>query len=421
MGKYILNRDTSKIELHFEKADYMNLSDAQKKEIKSAFLFSRQAGAWVSRSINNHYRALKVAESLGLSDGGKVGERLSYAEELDRKSEKAEARADRMEGYAVNAGKRAESLQASFNEHRKDWSWLTQPIIAGHAGSQAFARHKNKVMARYERGLEEYKKSDYFKERAATARGTADQVKLGDKVYLSKKMKECNKMLKMYQDHIVKYEEALHKVQQGKKLTNRSGDLLTTDYIELRIADLLDKYEYEQDKFNFLEDCMNELGGVQFSKDNIKVGFIVKMRSSGRCEIVSAGPLNVTYKILEGGATGMCLTESYAAIVEILAVKEAAKIVNPFQTGEILCKCRPGDGSIYKAYQIIKTTKTGVKIQEIAVKNEIPIAGQFISDKATQKKVVKSKYCEWVGVYEDDWQLHKYEQKTATPDNVKAV
>jgi hypothetical protein len=53
-------------------------------------------------------------------------------------------------------------------------------------------------------------------------------------------------------------------------------------------------------------------------------------------------------------------------------------------------------------------TATGVKIQQIAVENGKPIPGQFTGEKAKQKKVVKSKFSDWVGVYDDDWQLHKY-------------
>lgn len=37
MGKYIHNLETNKIELHFDKSEYMGLSDEQKKEIKSNF------------------------------------------------------------------------------------------------------------------------------------------------------------------------------------------------------------------------------------------------------------------------------------------------------------------------------------------------------------------------------------------------
>lgn len=389
----------------------MALSEQQKREIKSSFLWSRTAGAWVSRSINNHYWAIQTAQKLGLEDAGTIGERLSYAEELERKSERAESRAERYEQYSENAEKRAVTLQADFNKYRKDWSWLTQPIIAGHAGSQAFARHRNKVIARYERGFEEYKKSEYYQDRAATARTTANNAKLNDKVYLDNKIKECNKTLKFHQENIAKYENALYKVQQGEILKKRSGEPLTPDYIEQRISERLEKYEWEHDKLEFFEKALSDLGGIQFSRANIKPGFIVSIRNSGRqCEVVSCGPVNVTYKILYGGAAGMVLTDPYAAIVEIVEAKEKTEeIKNPFVVGDILCKCRPADNSIYKAYQVIKTTKTGVKLQQIAVENGLPIPDKFTGEAAKQKKIVKNKWSDFVGVYDDDWQLHKYE------------
>jgi hypothetical protein len=414
MGKYILNCETQKIELYFSKSEYLALSEEQKKEIKSAFLFSGKAGAWVSRSTNNHYWALKVAEKLGLENGGKVGERLSYAEELEHQTEKAEARAERYEQYSENAEKRAVNLQSEFNKLRKDWSWLTQPIIAGHAGSRAFGNHKAKVMARYEKGFEEYQKSEYYQDRAATARATADNAKLKDRVYIDKKIKECNKTLKIYQEHIVRYEDALYKIHQGEELRNRSGEILTESLIEERIADRLEKYEWEHDKLEFFEKCLDDLGGIQFSKDNIKPGFIVSIRNSGRrCEVLSAGPVNVTYKILDGGAAGMVLTDPYAAIVEIIETKDKSeKVINPFIVGDILCKHYGMDTSntVYKAFEVVKVTRTGVKIQPIAVEKGVPVVGKYIGE-PMQKKVVKSKWSDFVGVYDDNWQLHKYEQK----------
>jgi hypothetical protein len=411
MGKYILNQETQKIELHFSKSEYLALSDKQKSEIKSNYLWSGKAGAWVSRSTNNHHWAIETAKKLNLEDGGKVGERLSYAEQLEVKAERAEARADRYETYSENAEKRAESLQADFNKYRKDWSWLTQPIIAGHAGSRAFGNHRAKVMARYDRGFEEYKKSEYYQDRAAIARGTASNAKLQDRVYLCNKIREQNKEVKTYQDIVIKYEESLYKIQQGEELKNRSGELLTVDYIEQRISEMLEKYEWEHDKLEFFEKCLADLGGIVFSKDNIKVGYIVSIKHSGRrCEIVSAGPVNVTYKILDGGAAGMVLTDPYAAIVEVIQAKEkTVKIENPFAVGDILCKHYGMDASnaVYKAYQVIKTTETGVKIQQIAVDKGVPVPDKFIGE-PTQKKVTKSPYSDFVGVCHDDWRLYKY-------------
>lgn len=410
--EYILNKETSKIELHFEKSDYMSLTAEQKDSLKSAYLWSKKNNAWVSRSINNHYNAIRVAEKLGFTDGGSVGERLSYAEELERKAEKAEARAERYEEYSENAEKRAKQLQADFNKYRKDWSWLTQPIIAGHAGSQAFKRHKDKVMARYERGFEEYEKSEYYQDRAATARATADNSRLKDKVYLHNKIKECNSNIKKLQDSIVACEDRLYRIQQGEIIKSWNNTLITAERQEARIEELLEKYEYEQDKLEFFEKHLEELGGVQFSKENIKAGYVVKVKRWGRVEVLSTGSVNITFKILDGGASGGCLTEPYAAIIEIIEAKETKKkIDNPYSIGDILCKHRPSDNSIYEAYQVIKVTATGVKLQQIAVEQGIPIKDKFISDKRIQKKITKSKWSDFVGVYMDDWQLHKYIKK----------
>lgn len=417
MRNYIMNLETNHIELHFEKSEYMALSDIQKAEFKRVYTWSGKTGAWVSKSTKNHYWAIEMAKKMGFTEEIRQGERLSYAEQLEVKVEKAEHRAERYEQYSENAEKRAENLQSEFNKLRKDWSWLTQPIIAGHAGSRAFANHRNRVMARFEKGFEEYEKSDYYKERAATARGTASNAKLQDRVYLDKKIKEQNKQVKTYQDIIVKYEEALYKIQQGEELKSRSGEILTEAYIEQRITEMLEKYEWEYDKLEFFEKCLADLGGIQFSKDNIKVGFIVEVRYSGtNCEILSAGPVNITYKILDGGAKGMVLTAPYAEILKIVEAKEKTeKVKNPFAVGDILCKhyCMDTSGAIYQAFEVVKVTGTGVKIQRIALEGGKPAPGKFIGE-LMQKKVVKSKFSDFVGVYEGDWQLYKYEAKEAS-------
>lgn len=71
---YIINRETEKLELHFDKSEYQALSDDQKSTIKSNFLFSRYGGCWVSRAkIPNLWRAEQVAKSLGAENQGKDG------------------------------------------------------------------------------------------------------------------------------------------------------------------------------------------------------------------------------------------------------------------------------------------------------------------------------------------------------------
>lgn len=408
---YIFNLETLKIELHFDKAEYMALSDENKKLLKSNFLFSRYSSAWVSRAKEpNLYHARKIAQQLGFTQEQRQGERLSFAQQVERSVDRAEARADRFNGYADNAERRAENLQAELNSHYGDIAFFTQPIISGHSGSQAFARRRERIYNRYEKGFEEYRKSEYFRDRAATAQRTADGKKFQDPIYLDNRIKECKKNIRAMEKNIIQYEEILHSLENH---TEDRQSLYYGRYTQEQvigwIEDQLERLEAEIDKQGYMENCLEEIGGIRFSKENIKPGYIVTIRGSSRCEILSAGPVNVTYKILEGGAAGMVLTAPYAEINTLVEAKEAAqKVENPFKEGEILCHFNVGGERIIKAYQVIKVTATGVKIQAIAIEDNKPMPGQFTGEKAKQKKVVKSKYSDWVGIYDDDWQLHKY-------------
>lgn len=411
MGKYLLNKETQKIELHFDKQEYLSLPEEQKKEIKSNFLWSRTAGAWVSRSKNNHYFALQVAKKLNLEDAGKIGERLSYEEELSRKAERAEARAECYEQYANNAQKRAENLQSELNSYRGDTAFFTQPIIAGHAGSQAFGRRRERIFERYRKGFDEYKKSDYFKNRAEIARQTADKKQLQNPVYLHNRIKECKRNITKFEKDIIYYEEQLHKIENGEVIKNYQGEEITAEQYQNWINDTLEKLEYEIDKQAFMENCLDEIGGNKFNKDNIKVGYLVKIRRWGIVEVVGTGTVNFTYKMINetGNLKNWISKDPYEAIIEIVEAKESKDdIVNPYKKGDILHSIRPADNSIFRAYQVVKATKKGVKIQQIAVENGKPIRDKFISDKQIQRRITKSKWSDFVGIYEGDWQLYKY-------------
>jgi hypothetical protein len=80
----------------------------------------------------------------------------------------------------------------------------------------------------------------------------------------------------------------------------------------------LELVEKAMDKQGYLENRLDELGGIRFNKDNIKVGYIVRIKHAPQAEIISAGSVNVGYKILTGGAAGMTLTAAYAEIKEII-------------------------------------------------------------------------------------------------------
>ena len=407
--KYINNLETGHIELHFEKSEYQALSAEQKKEIKGAYLWSRYASAWVSRSTKNHYTALRVAEKLGFTAEEKQGERLSFAEEMEIKAAKAEHRADRYEYKAEKAIATGEQLQSELNSFRGDTAFFTQPIIAGHAGSQAFARRRERIYDRYHKGMEEYRKSEHYQDRAETARQTASMSQLKDPVYLDNRIKEQNSTIKKLQSNIVNYENKLYRIEQGEELKNYKGEILTIEQYQKWIDETLDKMEYEIDKLSYFENALEEIGGNRFSKENVKVGYIVKLRRWGNVEITSTGPKNIQYKILTGGAAGLGGVEPYAAIIEITEAKEAKKatLENPFNIGDLVVRNSIGGDRIIYAYQVVKVTAKTITIQEIEIKNNKPLKDSFISDKQERKTVKQDRQKNYV-VNDGSWYLYQY-------------
>ena len=142
---YQTNRETGKLELIFDKAEYQALPDEQKREIKSNFLFARSIGGWVSRcKFPNLYRAEEVARRLGADNRGKTGEALTFAEQQEHKAERAEARAERMENRSDRAAAEGKRLQKPIDDMHGDIAFFTQPNISSSAG-RAFTNRRNKM------------------------------------------------------------------------------------------------------------------------------------------------------------------------------------------------------------------------------------------------------------------------------------
>jgi len=348
--------------------------------LKSAFLWSNKGKCWVSRAKEpNLYRAKQLAQKLGFTEEQREGERLSYAEQLERQADRAEERADRYDQYAANATKRGNQMQQPIKDMRGDIAFFTQPIISGHSGSQAFGNRRRKMFDRYEKGFEEYRKSEYFSSRAETARETAAVSKFKDKAYLDRRIKDCKKEIRKRKSNVVSYEKTLLALENGEQKKKYSGEPYTVEEVTGWLERAIELIEKAMDKQAYLENCLDELGGIQFSKDNIKVGYIVRIRHREEVEILSAGPVNVTYKILTGGAAGMTLQATYAEIKEIVKATEKTR-KHPFKVGEQFTSTRhtyPNPNSFKSiktevVYEIIKASDTTIKLQAIGM-DEKPI------------------------------------------------
>ena len=416
--KYINNLETKHIELHFDKEEYQQLTAEQKKELKSGYLFSRYITAWVSRSTKNHYNAIRIAEKLGFTEEEKQGEKLSFEEELKIKTEKAERRADKYEYKSEKAGKEAEDLQSSFNSHHGDISFFTQPNINSSSG-RAFTRKRERIFNNYKQGFEEYRKSEYFKEKAQNAKDTANMEQFKDPVYLNNRIKECNSIIRKLEKNIVCYEDVIYKKEnnQNDKLYDFYQNKSITE-IEEYLNETLEKMEYQIDKLAYLTNAMEklneqlkELGRKIYSKDDVKVGYLIKIRGKW-AKVLKANPKTVRGDYLEEHLKGCYCLYSYAEIQEVKIpegwTEEANETKNPFKIGDIVTRSNISGNIVLHAYQVIKTTKKTITIQEINIQNNKPIKNNFISDKQKRKTVKQDRQNNSVVNDNGDWYLYKY-------------
>lgn len=363
MNSFVHNNETGKLELHFDKAEYDALSDAQKQSIKSAFLWGRRSGCWISRCKEpNLWSAEKIAKALGLADGGTTGERLSFAEQQERKAEKAEHRAERFEASADRAAARGEALQKPINDMHGDVAFFTQPNINSSAG-RAFTRKRDRMFAAYEAGFKEFNKSAYYRNRAATARDTAAQKGLQDKGFICRRIAECKTALRKLKKDVERYEGFQQQIEQGTTVQRLNGDQLSLDTVNDWIASTLDRMEAQLDKLCYYQDALDALGGVVFSQENIKPGYIVQVKHFGACRVVSTGPKNITY---QPGVDGVVLTAAYAEISGIVKAEEKAAEAHPFRVGDTFTCSRwnreKGDVDVLE-FRIIRATDKSVTIQ----------------------------------------------------------
>lgn len=328
---FVVNRETGKLELHFDKATYTALPDEDKKRIKGAFLWGRNSGCWISRCKEpNLYHARQVAESLGLTDAGMEGERLSFADQMALKAEKAERRADRYERRAEAAEKRGETLQAPIRGKHGDIAFFTQPNINTSAG-RAFTRQRERMWQSFERGFEEFRKSEYWQDRAKTARATADRKELQDKGFVMRRIKERESDIRRLKASVEEYEGFIAALDRGETPHDQYGWEVKRPRaaLESQIELWLDRLEAKLDELGFYQTCLDDLGGVQYNRETLLKGDHVYIgRWKKPVRYLRGGPKNFTYEFLEphmklADGTPMQGKAAYAEIKRVMRQRES--------------------------------------------------------------------------------------------------
>ena len=269
------------------------------------------------------------------------------------------------------------------------------------------------MFAQYEKGFEEYRKSGYFQDRARTARETADGAKYRDVAYLDRRIKECKREIKARKKNIIHYEETLSAIENGEKQSGIDDTPITAEMVTGWMEHEYELIEKAMDKQGFLEACVDQCGGIQFSRDNIKVGYHVKVKGDRYAEVIGAGPQNITYRILTGGAKGMVLTAAYAEITEVIQAAKQTE-THPFTVGErFIAEQYVRDGDSLK-WSRVRTTYEIVKINAKTIQlKPIDRDGKIIT-----RRPKKSYNGRWCFTLDDNYYNTFYKSESATAEKI---
>ena len=239
---YFMVNSERKLEVYFNYDKYKNLPEAEKKFIKSNFLWSRGKGAWISKASHPaqvQYLSNRLINELKLRSKGRE-KRMTFQEERDKERSKSEYKVQVYDRRAQSAEARGEALQSEFDKLRQDWSWLTQPVIRGHRGSEAFGKQRQRIIDRYSKGFQEFDKAKYYKAAKEYQENSLQNPELKNIDYIRKKIKEVEKLIKTYTGNL--------EVTQSKLKDPNRAD---REAVEDRMQRYMEELEYNYEKLAY--------------------------------------------------------------------------------------------------------------------------------------------------------------------------
>lgn len=303
---YVHDLEADRLHIHTGgKADWMTLPEADRSAIKSACLWSNHRGCWISRTKGGKARfwRLEVLERNGFEDRGEQGERLSFADQVTAKQERAESRAERLEDRADNASSESDDLYKRAHTMASAIP-MGQPILVGHHSEKRDRNYREKIHNTFRRAFQADDKAKHYARRAEIARATAEGSQYSNPSYLDNRIRECEADLR----------KIAHRLE-GKFYHYSTPEPVSEEYR----ARLLEWQAETEDKLGFYRHCWETCGRVVFSRETLKGKQAVKIR--GRWEpIVRLNPTTVAVPNicfpLEADQRKYALKYSYAEVQE---------------------------------------------------------------------------------------------------------
>ncbi len=247
---YIQNEETGKLNVFTTKAYYAALEQEQKKIFTHYCLWSNKQQCWVSKGKAENCSYLKQQlRDLQFADNGNTGRSLSFEEQVTKEKQNAIAKAERAEMLAEKADRRSDELYNSA----KDMASVIpfgQPILVGHHSEKRDRNYRAKIEAKFGKAFAEQDKATYYTSKAEDARTTAEGKKYSNPVFLSKRIKECKKNIRVYERRL---KGKFYSYSPEREISEESRAFYT------------DKLTQEQDKLAYYQKCQETLPSESIS------------------------------------------------------------------------------------------------------------------------------------------------------------
>ena len=262
---YLINLETGKLNIFSKKEAFESLSAEQRETIRRYCLWSRPQSCWISKAKSENATYLRgCLDRMGFVFKETIGERLSFEQQLERSKERAEAKAER----AATKAEKSELKSKEIYRQAKNMAGqipFGQPILVGHHSEKRDRSFRDKIHNKFGKAFEEMDKAKYYQEQAELASKEAEGKKFKDPFYLSSRIKECERDLKVCRNRL-----------QGKFYDHSPVSQLTDSdkiFFEERLKQI-------QEKLDFYRECMRKIPGQM--KEDQKSGPEKTLKRKGR-------------------------------------------------------------------------------------------------------------------------------------------
>ena len=238
----------------------------------NGFRWSRRQGIWYAKELSYRVALLnEIAEY-----GGEVGEKLSFAEKMDQKTQRAEERGARFIERARRTKAQGEALLGQ-SRSMADIIPMGQPIIIGHHSEKRDRNYRARIQGKYEKGFETLEKAKYYQQRAGAANDFEGRTfNMGTTLRRIKDLEARIRSIDLESDrHIFQWIGDLTRFNSG--LDSKRWVQLSRTHLEAnerRIAEIMEPLEYWQSIVKQKE----AEGQTVWGPDDFKKGYRVKTR-----------------------------------------------------------------------------------------------------------------------------------------------